>query len=145
MCFRYFFEKKYGISPPVDTEAVDMAEIVSIVDAQFPKAEKWFSDAEYKLAPFNEYQRFLHWNQVDKRLYIKEFYDCDDFSFQLMGDIQIPGWSALAFGILWTDVPGGGHAVNFFIDTNRDVWIVEPQSDSIFRMPKDWTEYLVII
>jgi len=145
MCFRYFLEKRYGISPPVETDVITFTEVITILDAQFPKAEKWVSDSIFKVAPFSEYERFLSWNQVDKRLYIKEFHDCDDYSFQLMGDIQIPKWSELAFGILWTSTPNGGHAVNFFIDNNRDVWIVEPQNDKIFVMPKDWEEYLVIM
>ena len=145
MCFRWFFEKKYGITPPVNTKKINMEEIYSILDAQFPKAETWVSDNEYQTTTFSEYERFLHWNQVDKRLYIKEYYDCDDFSFQLMGDSQIPGWSSLAFGILWTSTPNGGHAVNFFIDNNYDIWIVEPQNDHIFSMPKEWEEYLVIM
>jgi len=69
--------------------------------------------------------------------------NCDDYSFQLMGDFHIPKWSALAFGILWLDKPA--HAVNLFVDDNREVWIVEPQDDKIFKLPKDWKERMLIM
>jgi len=70
---------------------------------------------------------------------------CDDFSFALMGHISNPSWGALPFGIVWTKIPGGAHAVNCFIDKNRDVWIVEPQNDAVYKCPSNWEPYLVMI
>jgi hypothetical protein len=70
---------------------------------------------------------------------------CDDFSYSIMGRISNPDWGALPFGVLWTEVPGGAHAVNCFIDNNRDVWVLEPQTDSLFSLPGNWNPYLVMM
>ena len=71
--------------------------------------------------------------------------NCDDFSFALMGSVSNPDWGALPFGIVWTTTPSGLHAVNCFIDKNREVWIIEPQNDNIFKCPPDWDPLFIVI
>ena len=40
-------------------------------------------------------------------------------------------WSlSFAFGIVWTKT----HAFNIFIDNNKKIWIIEPQTDQIFSL-----------
>jgi len=144
MCFNYFFEKKYGITKPVNTQEIDNIELISLLISEFLITNIEMSDMKYKTAPYEEYERFLEYDDTDKILYIPEWFDCDDFSVRLHGNITIPYWSALAFGEIWVKKPGNvGHAVNFFVDNKRRVWIVEPQNDKIFIMPDDWEAYWI--
>jgi len=96
------------------------------------------SDSSYKLVDVDYLRTFLKENPVNKRNYVPEKHDCDDFSFILMGDIT--RWdSDLAFGIVWGRTPSGsGHAWNFFIDTNEKMWFVEPMRDTIFEPSRLW-------
>ena len=54
-------------------------------------------------------------------------FNCDDYSFRLMGQVSNPGWSDIAFFIVW----GGTHAYNCFIDNTPQAYIIEPQLDKI--------------
>ena len=138
MCLNYFFEKKYGITKPVNTKTIDVSALYSVLYSEFQCDVMEMSDTKYKTAPYEEYDRFLQYDDTDEIIYTSEFFDCDDFSVRLHGNITIPYWSALAFGELWVKKPEGGHAVNVFVDNDMEVWIVEPQTDAIFKMPSDW-------
>jgi hypothetical protein len=56
--------------------------------------------------------------------YLAEGHDCDNFSFAEMGYYSQGLWS-LPFGIFWSST----HAFNFFIDDQKRLWIVEPQTN----------------
>lgn len=144
MCIKQIVDKM-KLGKPKNIEELDHTELYSLLYSEFPEADIYISDRKYKTTSFNEYVRFLQYDQTDKNRYISEYFDCDNFSFLLMGNTNKQGWSSLAFGILWVHTPKGGHAVNLFIDNNRDIWIIEPQNDKIFRRPEDWKGYLVII
>jgi hypothetical protein len=123
----------------------DASEVYTILRAEFPDAQILLSDNLYKITSIDDLLLYLKSDITDIYKYISEYYDCDDFSYSLMGQLSNPQWGSTAFGILWTDVPDGAHAVNCFIDKNRDVWIIEPQNDKIFRLPSIWKPYLVMM
>jgi hypothetical protein len=133
------------IPPPQYLEDIDYAEVYSILKAEFPDAIIYLSDRNFKTTTKTELERFLNHDLIDIRQYISEYYDCDDFSYALMGAISNPEWGALPFGIVWADIPGGAHAINCFIDNDRQVWIIEPQNDSVFVRPSDWHPYFVVM
>ena len=133
------------ISPPKYLEDIDGNEIRTILQAEFPNTPLYISDTMFQTTTKEELIRFLKEDIVDKNKYISEKYDCDDFSYQLMGNISSPKWGMLPFGILWSETPNGGHAINCFIDNNREVWIIEPQSDKIFKIPDNWNPWLVVL
>lgn len=150
MCLDYFFKKKYGITPPVDTDDISMGELWNVLNGSIDPNNQTknilLADEKYKVAPISEYQRFVAWDDTDKIKYVSEYYDCDDFSFRLFGNITIPKWSDLAFGILWVLLPSGnGHAINICVDSNWGVWGIEPQDDNFFKIPQDWKVMLVIM
>jgi hypothetical protein len=58
-----------------------------------------------------------------------ENHDCDNFSFALNG-YWSEGLYSFAFGIAWSD----NHAFNFFIDNNKQLWIVEPQTNEYMTL-----------
>jgi hypothetical protein len=134
------------IDPPEEKEDIGNSEVYTILQAEFGKECKlYLSDREYKTTTVDELKRFLSNDIVDSYKYISEYYDCDDFSFALMGNMSVPEWSDLTFGILWSGTPNGGHAINCFIDIDREVWIIEPQNDNVFKLPDDWTPWVVMM
>jgi len=134
------------ISPPKGLEKISKEEVFSIVNAEFPKGTKFISDANYKTISKEEMMRFLKEDITDKYLYVSEYYDCDDFSFKLMGEVSNPDWGCLPFGIIWVKEPVDTyHALNCFIDKNREMWIIEPQNDRIYKCPKSWVCVMMVI
>ena len=86
------------------------------------------SDESYKLVDKLYIINFLNKNPVNNRVYVPIKNDCDDYAWILMGDTN--RWdSDLAFGIVWSR----SHAINWFMDTHKKVWYIEPQSDVIFE------------
>lgn len=83
-----------------------------------PDYNLWLCDLE-------DIETFLDWDETNHFKYASEIYDCDDFAKRLYGQFAVPGWSHFAFGLIWTTK----HAMNIMIDTNRDVWAIEPQTD----------------
>lgn len=95
---------------------------------------QWLSDESYQTINRKSLENFLRINPVSSRKFIVESFDCDEFSFELMGNIQ--EWNgAGAFGIVWGNRASDdeAHAWNFFIDENKKLWYVEPQNDKIFE------------
>ena len=90
-------------------------------------AKLFLSDEKYGLCSIKEIQKFLDVDSTNKQHYRHILYDCDDFSYRLIGALSVPGWSALAVGIAWSDV----HAFNLFIDDRKQLYIIEPQEDKI--------------
>lgn len=146
MCiFKWYQTKKYGISQPEPLTELGFSDLQMLLRAEFPDAQIYLSDSKYKTTTLDELKRFLAWDKTSEESYISEWYDCDDFAAVTNGTINIPGWYWLPFGIMWTETPGGGHAVNVFVDNLYNVWIVEPQNDNCFELPGDWKPYLIII
>jgi hypothetical protein len=106
---------------------IENAELRKILKITCPYGSIYLSDLKYDLTSKDEIERFLWGDKTNEYTYKKEFMDCDDFSYRLMGNLSIPGWSSLAFGIAWS----GKHAFNIFLDHKERLWIVEPQNDSV--------------
>jgi len=77
---------------------------------------------------------FLFIDRTDKKEYAGEEWDCDDFARELYCRaknhfLEKRGLNA-AFGLLWTQ----GHGFNFFVDLDRKVWFIEPQTDAVIPL-----------
>ena len=71
-------------------------------------------------------------------------HQCDDFATRLHGAFCIPGWSALVVGEVICNTGTDCHAINCFIDSDKKVWLVEPQSDFIWSASeRDWQYFSV--
>jgi hypothetical protein len=134
-----------NIPEPNNLEKINATEVLTALQSEFPEARLYLSDEDYMTTTVEELRNYLRYDIVDNYKYISEYFDCDDFSYALMGNLSNPKWGCLTFGILWTDTETGGHAVNCFIDKDRTVWIIEPQTDSIFRLPKEWIPYMIMM
>ena len=129
---------------PTSSKKVSGDYIFNILNSKFPSsAHIYLSDIDYYLCSKKDIETFLSIDATNKIGYIPEKMDCDDFSYRLMGQLSIPNWSAIAFGILWTNV----HALNCFIDETGTFYYIEPQSDNVQRELATWqgNEVLLIV
>ena len=85
-------------------------------------------DKQYNLYSFQQIKDFLLKNQLNFNKFKEELYDCDDFALHLMSEIK-KEFHGIPFGF----VINKGHAFNIFIDENKQVWFVEPQSDRMYK------------
>jgi hypothetical protein len=92
-------------------------------------SQVYLSDDYFQLTSVAEASKFSRATKVRYRQWIAEDHDCDNFSFALMGY-----WSdelkSFAFGIAWSD----NHAFNIMIDSNKKIWIIEPQTNEFLTL-----------
>jgi len=144
MCFKLLTKPK-GLPPPNNLIDIEAGTILTILKEKFTAANIYLSDSIYKTTNIDELIRFINSDKTNEYKYVSEYFDCDDFSFHLMGSIHNVEWGALPFGICWLSKPGGNHALNIFIDREQEVYFVEPQNDTVFLCPTHWVPYFVMI
>ena len=122
------------LAPPSD---IDTYEVISFTDMHSLIREKlgnrghiYLSDGEFALFPKREIKRFLEWSKTDELKYVKTFFDCEQFSDVVHGEMSLPGWARAAFGIAWSVK----HAFNVFVDADKELWVIEPQTDNMMRI-----------
>ena len=101
----------------------------------------YLSDKTYLKYTLSEVCKFLAMDRTSFREYLPEYYDCDDFSKTLLGNVSVamPG---CPMGIIWyygVDPKGKfyGHSVNIFYDAHRkEMVLIEPQNDKIYKFTK---------
>ena len=87
------------------------------------------TDKTYGATSVTEAKKFSNETKIQAREWIEEKYDCDEFSFALMGYWN-DGLEQFAFGIAWSAT----HAFNIMVDNNKQVWVVEPQSNKFIKI-----------
>lgn len=118
--------------------------IYGILNAVKPDATHiYLSDNQYWLCSKEDIEYILAQDDTNKMGYIAEERDCDDFSYRVMGQLSIPNWSGIAFGILWTNF----HALNCLIDSDGKFWFVESQTNRLQDKLEEWqgSEILFIL
>lgn len=129
-------------SPPKSTKPIGYFPLKQMIREKFPGVVTYFSDIDYLLCGKDDIQRFLRADETDRHTYVKARYDCDDFAYRLMGQFSVPGWSHLAFGIVWTT----NHVMNCFVDEDMTFWFIEPQNDLLYReIPKGFGSQVQMI
>ena len=116
------------------TKRIDMPDLYTVLYEKWPSANIFLSDNYYRLCSTEDIKAFLAQDKTNRCQYEAERFDCDDFSYRLLGQFSIPEWSDLALGIVWTNL----HALNLFVDENKGVWFLEPQEDKIQEKLSDW-------
>ena len=118
---------EYPLPPEEPRLEISGSDLRSVLrDALGSEGKIYLADHNFWLCELDDIERFLDWDETNHHTYSAEEYDCDDFAKRLVGQFAVPGWSHFALGLVWTDV----HAMNIMVDTNRDVWFVEPQTDA---------------
>ena len=126
---------------PTSTKEIKVDDLHKLLRNKFEEANIFLSDMTYKLCNPEDIKYFLSIDGTNRFEYEAESYDCDNFSYRLMGQFSIPEWATLCFGICWTDK----HALNFFIDEERKFWFVEPQNDSVQENLSSWQGNKVLL
>lgn len=136
------------ISPPNIITTISQFEVRQIYSQQFNiDASKIFTpDIIYGLYPIEDLEKFLKNTSVNLMQFKEETFDCDDFANVLKGEERkwyrnIMEKVGSTFSIIWgdlrkpneTDIPWR-HAMNSVIDSNKDVWLIEPQDDMISKL-----------
>jgi hypothetical protein len=91
-------------------------------------------DAEYYLPPASYVTQVLKLNAIDKKKYVSESGDCDDYAYLAKALFIKLRWTTgkpMAFGVIHGMLPKG-HAINFFIANDEQLYFIEPQSDKLF-------------
>jgi hypothetical protein len=116
---------------------------------EFKNADIKTSDTAYDLIELSKMIEIIQLNRFNELKYVSEKRDCDDYSFGLMGLIRqlLPG---VCFGIAWASVYDGKklaykHALNWFIDDKKNLYLVEPQTNKSFTLPAHWKIDFVVI
>jgi hypothetical protein len=128
-----FEEKIFGEPTPTDWVLLDYVSVAEKLISAFPRAKLYLSDNDYYTCPKETIATFLSEDPTNLEQYTSELFDCDDFSFRLMGQFHVKPYASLAFGIAWSEV----HAYNVFIDSTGQVYLVEPQTDQILLPSND--------
>jgi len=105
--------------------------IIALKNLMKPHTKELFlSDGNYKLVKHDSMVDFLKRDRTDRYKYVMTYFDCDDFSFRLMGQASTPAWGCLAFGIAWSK----SHAFNIFVSSSKKIYIIEPQTDKLIKI-----------
>jgi hypothetical protein len=103
-----------------------------------------YGDGSFYLPTVDEVKFILEASQLDRRTWVAERFDCDDFSYVLKDEMSAHAYDtgALKFGLCVGMVWGnfewvqGYHAVNWFIDSENTLHFIEPQTDQIYDTSK---------
>lgn len=135
------------VAPPSEGIILTNTEIADIIQTKFKmdRSKIFIGDKNYLAYPLETLKKFLEKDLADKIKYRSEVLDCDDFARILQGRerewfgrTQIENCGGSTFGCVWGDlrpteesINPSYHAMNFFIDSDKNLWMVEPQTDKI--------------
>jgi len=121
-------KKQQNIVEPKRLGEISITELYAKLAKEL-KCAVYMSDTIYGLTSVEEAMKFSNETKVQYNIWKEEKFDCDEFSFALMGYWN-KGLEQFAFGIAWS----GSHAFNIMIDSNKEIWIIEPQSNAFFKL-----------
>ena len=90
-------------------------------------------DGHYWLTDQNNFLNIVAWDWVDKKQYIVDRYDCENYAFSFKAHID------RFFGLNQVGIVldyESGHGYNLVIFPSGNVMLYEPQSDSLFFIPE---------
>ena len=99
-----------------------------------------YGDGTYYLPTLQEVQLILSESQANRRTWLEERFDCDDFAYVIKGEMSVHAYDTgdikygLSVGIVWGnfDWVSGYHAVNWFVASDGVLRFIEPQTDLIY-------------
>lgn len=95
----------------------------------------FLSDLHYYGIDKEDVQAILERNkQISDAEYLSNDHDCEDFASATLGLFNQPTLSRFAFGYAVSK----SHAYNFFIDRDKKLWVVEPQSGRVLGTQFNW-------
>lgn len=99
-----------------------------------------YGDGTYYLPTVEEIGLILKESELDRRTWMEDRFDCDDFAYVLKGEMSVHAYDTgdirygLCVGMVWGDFDwvAGYHAVNWFVARDSVLRFIEPQTDEIF-------------
>ena len=100
-----------------------------------------YGDGSYYLPTRAEIEAIMRASQSDRRMWLQERFDCDDFAYVLKGEISAHAYDTeehrygLCSGIVWGYfdwIVQPFHAVNWVLTSDTTLWLIEPQTDAIY-------------
>lgn len=117
----------------VDVKPITRQELRSIMSPVMGTNNIHYADNVYKTCSFSE---MVEWLAIDgtavRKFYKTEIYDCDDFAKRTAGNMATQENANIALFVVWSSI----HAFNAFVDNDKKVWYIEPQTGIIID-PKD--------
>jgi hypothetical protein len=159
LCVKFSGSSK--IDSPTRFVNIDKTELLTILRNTFhlkDNSKIVLADADYMCLYSDDVVKFLASDPADTMSYKKEIRDCDEFARILQG--RCLEWVAktcdiprgVCFGTLYGDVRKQesdtkvrGHAVNFYLDENKKVRMIEPQTDALFSFTSNSTAWNVMM
>lgn len=92
---------------------------------------------------------FLKVDTTDKKQYIKEKFDCENFALRTMSNAQLYFVDHFdinpAFGMCWVDGIDDLHAINFYIAKSpRAIVYIEPQTDKEYFLDGERVRFVLM-
>lgn len=101
-------------------------------------------DTKYKLVNIDKLKEKLSVDDLDKRKYDLQKFDCNRFTYVLLG--RIKDWDGeLAFGkaVIKEEGSKTAHMLNVLIDEHMNLYFCEPQTDGIALVEMDVNKYTI--
>lgn len=130
--FGWFTKKKPKLSPGEKITATELGRLVFASAGEPPPRYAFYDTPTYQLVKLDEFRQALFTDDTDSASYRKNVYTCGKFAFRLMGNFSNELWGGRTVGIMWSTT----HAFNFMIDTDKKVWVVEPQDDRLILLDR---------
>ena len=96
----------------------------------------YISDRIFSLTSVEEATKYNKETKVQYNNWLSEKFDCDEFANALYGFWNLDK-NQYAFGIAWSNT----HAFNIMIDENKQIWIIEPQSNTFIPIENAVNQY----
>lgn len=139
-------EENNSISTPNIYGTITWQEEIKLLVEAF-KCPINITDLYLQLTTVEEAKEFTKDSKIQLRKWIKEEYDCDNFSASLYGYWN-DSLKSFAFGM----ARSSNHQFNIMIDKDKKIWIVEPQNNKFMTIEEaqkasspDGLQYLPII
>lgn len=120
-------QQAQNIAEPPSLGKITFQEAYNVLKVYTPVV--FLSDDYFNTTSMEEAKKFCIDTKVWTKTWIVNDHDCDNFSFAMQG-YWSEGLKSFAFGIAWS----GDHAFNFFIDNNKQLWVVEPQNNNFYTV-----------
>ena len=98
---------------------------------RFRRGLLWYRlDGKFWLCDYEDWNKIWGWDWVDKKPYIAERFDCDDFALAFKARTSLLGINGCAI-IVDAD---SSHAYNLLVLPSGELLVFEPQSDDCWTM-----------
>ncbi len=129
----------------IDTESLKILVQRALAGKLANDHEIHYGDTHFYLPTLAEVALILQASHLDRKKWMQERFDCDDFAYVLKGEMSAHAYDApdlhlgLCSGIVWGCFDWTGdefHAVNWAVTSDEVVWLIEPQTDDIYPIER---------